>query len=197
MPRTSPAAAWKLCAAMGCEDRYSARFRRAAISSPKLQNAASPARVWKLQVRRHRAHAIAPRRSVGRRSCDPGSHHPIVAAALEFVRERLVARFHDASAREDMDLIRDDVIQQPLVELRDQYHGPVGIAQAVDARGNDLEGIDVPARNRSRPESASFGSSTSICSTSLRFFSPPEKRPSLTPRVKNDSLICMNFIFCI
>ena len=39
-------------------------------------------------------------------------------------------------------MIRDDVIQQPLV-VRDQYHGSVGIAQAVDARGNDLEGIDV------------------------------------------------------
>ena len=51
----------------------------------------------------------------------------------------------------------------------------------------------------SSPESvssriASFGSSTSICRISLRFFSPPEK-PSLTPRDRNVSLICMNFIF--
>src|ERR1700680_2769771 len=42
---------------------------------------------------------------------------------------------------------------------------------------------------------ASLGSNTSICRTSFRFFSPPEN-PSLTPRVRKDSLICMSFIFC-
>ena len=51
----------------------------------------------------------------------------------------------------------------------------------------------------SSPESvssriASRGSSTSICSTSLRFFSPPEN-PSFTPRDRKLSSMCMRFIF--
>ena len=53
----------------------------------------------------------------------------------------------------------------------------------------------------SRPESvssssASFGSSTTICRISLRFFSPPEK-PSLTPRLRKLSSICISFILSL
>ena len=53
----------------------------------------------------------------------------------------------------------------------------------------------------SRPESvssssASFGSSTAICRISLRFFSPPEK-PSLTPRLRKLSSICISFILSL
>jgi len=74
--------------------------------------------------------------------------------------------------REHVNEVGPDVIEQPLI-MSDQHHGAPGVRRLFTPVETTLRA------SMSRPESvssriASFGSRTSICSTSLRFFSPPE-----------------------
>ena len=72
--------------------------------------------------------------------------------------------------------------------------GAVGRAQRVDALGDDLAARRCRGRCRSRRGSRGCGSSIAICSTSLRFFSPPEK-PTLTLRFSMSSAMPSRFAF--
>src|SRR5919109_1469913 len=67
---------------------------------------------------------------------------PVVAFALELERQLLAARLDDAPVEEDMDVVRRDVLENPLV-VRHQDHGVVGAAEAVHTPGHDPERVDV------------------------------------------------------
>src|SRR5215208_711021 len=68
--------------------------------------------------------------------------HPVVALLFQIVSELLAARGHEPAVEHDVDVIRLDVPQDPLV-VRDDDRGELGPAQLVDAPGDDLQGIDV------------------------------------------------------
>src|SRR3984957_15716904 len=68
-----------------------------------------------------------------------------IALGLELERELLTTGAHDAAAREHVDDVGHDVVEQALI-VGDHDHGAFGRAQPVDAVGHDLERIDVEAR---------------------------------------------------
>src|SRR5207244_4515389 len=55
---------------------------------------------------------------------------PVVALLLELLGELLAARAHDAPLREDVDEVRHEVVQEPLI-VRDQDHRVVLAAQRI------------------------------------------------------------------
>src|ERR1700730_15397811 len=75
-------------------------------------------------------------------SCDLGSRYPVIAAALEFQSERLVAGLQYPSARQDMHLVRLDVVEQTL-GVGGQHDGAFGIAQGIHPRGHHFQRIDI------------------------------------------------------
>jgi hypothetical protein len=90
--------------------------------------------------------------------------------------EFAAAAGRDTPVHEDVDVMRGDVVEQPLV-VGDDQEAPLGRGELVDAFGH------VRRASMSRPESVSSitarrGSRTAICRTSLRLRSPPEN-PSL------------------
>src|ERR1700679_3579813 len=105
----------------GCADWYIARFHRAGWAGRAREIAAWPARATATKNRRA-ATAIGRRRNaappigarplIGTDSCDLSLLHPIIAAVLEFLRERAIPRLQYPSAREHMDLVRHDVVEQ-------------------------------------------------------------------------------------
>src|SRR5690606_8904487 len=67
-----------------------------------------------------------------------------IAGRLEFQRKLLAARAHDASSRHHVHEIRHDVLEEALVMGNDEHRTP-GIAQRVDAAGDDAQRVDVEA----------------------------------------------------
>src|SRR5436190_14748740 len=67
-----------------------------------------------------------------------------VAARFQFKRQLLAAGLHDAAAREDMNDIGNDVVEQPLI-MRDHHEAARFRAQTVDAVGHNLERVDIEA----------------------------------------------------
>src|ERR1019366_3194 len=63
---------------------------------------------------------------------------------FEFERQALVTRADNPTSGHDMDLVGDDVVEEPLM-MGDDDHGPVGSPQRVHPAGDDPEGIDVEA----------------------------------------------------
>ena len=60
------------------------------------------------------------------------------------MRQRLVAGARDAAARQHVDLVGHDVIEQPLV-VGDQQHAAIGGAQRIHAARHHLQRVDVEA----------------------------------------------------
>src|SRR3712207_8095566 len=71
--------------------------------------------------------------------------NPVIALLFKLERQLLAARAHDAATVEDVDEVGDDVVEQALV-VRDEDDGVLGRAQAVDAVGDDAQGVDVEPR---------------------------------------------------
>src|SRR6266545_3535885 len=69
---------------------------------------------------------------------------PVVAFFLEFQGQLFPAGPNDASVPEDVDEVRDDVIEQALV-MGDDQGGVIRTLELVHAVGNDLERVDVQA----------------------------------------------------
>ena len=91
------------------------------------------------------------------------------------------ARADDPAAGQDMDEIRLDDVEQPLI-MGDQQHRLVGLAHdPVDALADHAQRVDVEAAESVSSRMARRGSMIPICTISLRFFSPPEK-PTFTAR---------------
>src|SRR5262245_62790735 len=67
---------------------------------------------------------------------------PIVSLLLQLDRQFLAARFDDLAAVEDVDEMRLDVIEQPLV-VRDQDDRVILVGQLVDAARHDAQSVDV------------------------------------------------------
>src|SRR5215204_809455 len=80
--------------------------------------------------------------SLAPRACAELLAHPVVALVLEIERQLLAAAGHEPPVEHDVDVIRLDVPQYPLV-VRDDDRREVRPAQLVDALGYDLQGIDV------------------------------------------------------
>src|SRR2546428_190986 len=76
---------------------------------------------------------------------------PVIALPLELEGQLLAAGLHDAAVEEHVDVVRLDVLQEPLV-VRHQDHGVVGTPQAVHALRDGLERVDVEARVRLGPD---------------------------------------------
>src|SRR5829696_6779438 len=68
--------------------------------------------------------------------------HPLVALVLELLGQLLAAAGHDPPVEHDVDVIRLDVPQYPLV-VRDDDRREARPAQLVDALGNDPQSVDV------------------------------------------------------
>src|SRR5215211_5428562 len=68
--------------------------------------------------------------------------HPLVALVLEIHRQLLAAAGHDTPVEHDVDVIRLDVPQNPLI-VRDDYGRKLGAPQFVHALRHDLQGVDV------------------------------------------------------
>src|SRR5215211_3096678 len=68
--------------------------------------------------------------------------HPLVALVLEIHRQLLAAAGHDTPVEHDVDVIRLDVPQNPLI-VRDDYGRKLGAPQFVYALRHDLQGVDV------------------------------------------------------
>ena len=68
-----------------------------------------------------------------------------VALVLEAERQVLAAALDDPALGEDVDDVRGDVVQQPLV-VGDQQDAEVRVEHRVDALGDDPQGVDVEAR---------------------------------------------------
>ena len=102
---------------------------------------------------------------------------PVVAAALELERQRPVAAAcSDAAARQHVHVVRHDVVEQALV-VRDQHDGALRASAALlTPCGDDLQRVDVEARNRSRRASPGAArapaSAGSRCASSRRRRSP-------------------------
>src|SRR5918998_5816234 len=71
--------------------------------------------------------------------------HPVVAPVLELVGELLAARGHQPAVEHDVNPIRLDVPQDPLV-VRDDDRAELRPTQLVDAASDDLQRVDVQAR---------------------------------------------------
>src|SRR6185312_512638 len=61
---------------------------------------------------------------------------PLVSSLLQLQCQLLASGFDDASGREHMDVVRNDVIQQPLI-MGDQNGCVIGTAQGVYPAGDD------------------------------------------------------------
>src|SRR3989475_3412916 len=70
---------------------------------------------------------------------------PYVALLFELESQLLAARLHDAAARQHVHVIRNDVVQQPLV-VRDDDDAALGAPERVDAVRDYPERVDVEAR---------------------------------------------------
>ena len=92
----------------------------------------------------------------------------------------------------NMDMVRHDVIQKPLI-MRDQKNPDLWSPQRVNAVGDDLERIDVETAV-GFIEHGVFRLEHRELQNLLRFFSPPEN-PSLTEREVNDRSIPSSSIF--
>src|SRR5580692_855064 len=68
--------------------------------------------------------------------------NPVIAFFFEFDGQFLPTRAHDSPVEEDMDKIRNNVIQEALI-MGDDDRGVVRTAQFVYAFGDDFEGVDV------------------------------------------------------
>src|SRR5215210_1149177 len=68
--------------------------------------------------------------------------HPLVALILEIQRQLLAAAGHEPTVEHDVDVVRLDVPQNPLI-VRDDDRGEFGPAQLVYAPGDDLQRVDV------------------------------------------------------
>src|SRR5215212_372476 len=71
--------------------------------------------------------------------------HPLVALVFEIERQLLAAAGNEPPVEHDVDVIRLDVPQYPLV-VRDDDRREVRPAQLVDALGDDLQRVDVESR---------------------------------------------------
>src|SRR3712207_6733997 len=71
--------------------------------------------------------------------------HPVVALLLQLLGELLAARGHQPTVEHDVDVVRLDVPQDPLI-VRDDYRRELGSPQLVDPPRHDLQGIDVQPR---------------------------------------------------
>src|SRR5664280_2260072 len=80
--------------------------------------------------------------------CRPVRHrllHEIgVAVLFEFECQALVTRADNPTSGHDMDLVGDDVVEEPLM-MGDDDHGPIRTSHGVHPAGDDPEGIDVEA----------------------------------------------------
>src|SRR4029453_2988517 len=70
---------------------------------------------------------------------------PVIALPLELESQLLATGLHDAAVEEHVDVVRLDVLQEPLV-VRHQDHAVVGAPQAVHALRDGLERVDVEPR---------------------------------------------------
>ena len=128
----------------------------------------------------HAAPGTAPRccrRSRSRRLRDQVG----VALGLELPRQLRTAAAHDAARRHHVHMVRHDVVEQPLV-MGDDQRREVRCRAVRSRRRPRCAARRCRGRCRSRPEWRASGAAALICSTSLRFFSPPEK-PTLTLRL--------------
>ncbi len=96
------------------------------------------------------------------------------AITLLLFHQREIAVLDDTLLRQNMDVVRLDVIQNALV-IGDDNKRAFSISQRVNSVSDDLERI-------------------AICRISLRFLSPPEK-PTLTDRVSRSVGISSSAIF--
>jgi len=69
---------------------------------------------------------------------------PIIAPLLESEREILAAGAHDAAPHHDVDHVRHDVIQQPLVCVMSRMRGSAR-AGCLTPRANDFQRVDIQA----------------------------------------------------
>src|SRR5512143_2874590 len=67
---------------------------------------------------------------------------PHVTLRLQLVRQLRPARLDDPAVDENVDELRLDVVEDPLV-VRDQQHAQVGSRERVHTLGDDAEGVDV------------------------------------------------------
>src|SRR5215218_4502909 len=71
----------------------------------------------------------------------------LVALLLELLGQLLPARLHDTPADHDVDEVRRDVVQDPLV-MGDEEHAEVRPDQLFDPCGHGLQRVDIQARVR-------------------------------------------------
>ena len=98
---------------------------------------------------------------------------------LQLIRELSgPSGLHDLPVDEDVNVVRLDVVQDPLV-MRDHDRAHGRADELLDAARHDLERVDVEARvDLVEHRQPCVGFSIAICRISTRFFSPPEN-PSL------------------
>src|SRR5215471_6329714 len=75
----------------------------------------------------------------------PLMFQPSVAFLLQFHRQILAARAHDASAEKHVNVIRYDIVQQPLIMSYDDDRS-IRTAHCVDTVGHNSQRIDIEAR---------------------------------------------------
>src|SRR5262249_28599517 len=113
--------------------------RRPGARGPGTPRGSGPSRWRRWWSSRH---ALARRLAGGDLFPDP-----VIALPLELEGQLLATGLHDLAVEEHVDLVRLDVLQEPLI-VRHQDHRVVGLPQAVHALRDGLERVDVEARVR-------------------------------------------------
>src|SRR5262245_7322399 len=70
---------------------------------------------------------------------------PAIALLFKLQCQLLAAGLYDLAVDQDMDNVRDDVVEQSLI-MRDDQEAPLRTAHFVHAAGDDFERVDVEAR---------------------------------------------------
>ena len=126
------------------------RYERTGPSPRALGSASVRRRRSRGSGRRHRGRGSRPSDAIDRSQL--GQHTPerIVSLLLEPGSQLRTAALEDLAIHEDMDPVRCDVVQKPLI-VGDDEEPSLRTGEFVDARRPLCEGRRCPGRNRSRP----------------------------------------------